>query len=231
VTAPGTRAVVTFDVFSALLDARTGGTNTFAALCARHGWSEDPAVLYDDWDRRNKGVHRTHRGPFRSFRELATDAMAGLQEARALGGSPASDTAELLAGMAEWPLWPDAEDGLAAVAAQRPIALLSNIDVDLLVRTRAARLVSTHLTSEEARAYKPHRAFYDAARSRFGADLVHVPASSRDVRGAIEAGLRVVRVRRPGHQLDPDGPQPELEVDDLRAMPAVLARLTAGGHR
>jgi 2-haloacid dehalogenase len=54
-----------------------------------------------------------------------------------------------------------------------------------------------------------------------------VPASARDTRGALEAGLTVVRVRRPGHRVDPDGPQPEQEVDDLGDLPAVLAVVVA----
>jgi 2-haloacid dehalogenase len=227
---PATAPVVTFDVFSALLDSRTGGTAGFAALALRHGWDVEPATLYDDWDRRNKAAHRDHTGPFRSFRTLATSAMADLQRTHGLPGVPERDTAELLAGVEDWPLWSDAAEGVGAVAARGPVALLSNVDVDVLASTQAARLVPDHLTSEEVGAYKPHRAFYAAARDRFGPDLFHVAASARDVRGSLEAGLRVVRVRRPGHRLDPDGPVPELEVDDLRALPDLVAALTAGGR-
>jgi 2-haloacid dehalogenase len=100
----------------------------------------------------------------------------------------------------------------------------------VLAVTHAARLVPDHLTSEEVGAYKPHRAFYAAARDRFGRDLVHVAASARDVRGSLEASLRVVRVLRPDHRLDPDGPVPELEVDDLRVLPDLLATVTTGGR-
>ena len=32
------------------------------------------------------------------------------------------------------------------------------------------------------------------------------PTSARDVRGALEAGIDVIRLRRPGHRLDPSGP-------------------------
>jgi 2-haloacid dehalogenase len=227
---PAAAPVVTFDVFSALLDSRTGATAGFAALAVRRGWREDPATLYDDWDRRNKAAHREHTGPFRNFRALATQAMAQLQRARGLSGSPERDTAELLASATDWPLWPDAAEGVAAVAARGPVALLSNVDVDVLAVTHAARLVPDHLTSEEVGAYKPHRAFYAAARDRFGRDLVHVAASARDVRGSLEASLRVVRVLRPDHRLDPDGPVPELEVDDLRVLPDLLATVTTGGR-
>ncbi len=54
---------------------------------------------------------------------------------------------------------------------------------------------------------------------------VHVPASARDVRGALEAGMDVVRVVRPGHRLDPAGPVPGRVVPDLLALPEALETL------
>jgi hypothetical protein len=47
-----------------------------------------------------------------------------------------------------------------------------------------------------------------------------VATSARDVRGAQEAGLTVVRLRRPGHLLE--GSEPERQVDDVRAVLDVL---------
>jgi 2-haloacid dehalogenase len=38
--------------------------------------------------------------------------------------------------------------------------------------------------------------------------------------------MTVVRVRRPGHSVDPAGPRPGLEVVDLHGLPAVLALLS-----
>jgi hypothetical protein len=55
---------------------------------------------------------------------------------------------------------------------------------------------------------------------------VHVATSARDVRGVIEAGCPMVRLRRPGHRLDPEGPPPTYEIDDVRELPAVLAEMT-----
>jgi FMN phosphatase YigB (HAD superfamily) len=49
-----------------------------------------------------------------------------------------------------------------------------------------------------------------------------VATSARDVRGAVEAGLDVVRLRRPGHDLDPAGPRPAAEVDHLHDVVTVL---------
>ena len=55
-----------------------------------------------------------------------------------------------------------------------------------------------------------------------GSSLVHVAASARDVRGALEAGLETVRLARPGHELDSAGPRPAREVDSLTELAGLL---------
>jgi 2-haloacid dehalogenase len=80
------------------------------------------------------------------------------------------------------------------------------------------------LTSERLQAYKPHPDIYRRARERAGGELLHVATSARDVRGAVEAGIDVVRLRRPGHEPDPGGPRPEHEVGDLAALRHLLDR-------
>jgi len=56
-----------------------------------------------------------------------------------------------------------------------------------------------------------------------------VATSARDVRGALEAGIPVVRLRRPGHELDPDGPRPSHEITSTSELPEVLASLDRPG--
>jgi 2-haloacid dehalogenase len=137
--------------------------------------------------------------------------------------------AELWDSLPQWPLWPDVPDGVAELAARFRVGILSNVDDDLLARTQVAALPldeSLLLTSQRLRRYKPSPQLYLAARDVAGPDLLHVAASARDVRGALEAGLDCVRVRRPDHQVDPAGPGPPREVDDL----AALVELLAGGR-
>ena len=131
--------------------------------------------------------------------------------------------------MPDWPLWPDVATGLPEVrrAGWRP-GLLSSVDDDLFLSTAAAALVDhdVALTSERLGVYKPHAAVYHRAVELLGSP-VHVPTSARDVRGALEAGIPVVRMRRPGHEVDPDGPQPDHEVGSTHELPGVLATLPA----
>jgi FMN phosphatase YigB (HAD superfamily) len=49
-----------------------------------------------------------------------------------------------------------------------------------------------------------------------------VATSARDVRGAVEAGIDVIRLRRPGHEPDPAAPAPARDVPDLAALRQLL---------
>jgi 2-haloacid dehalogenase len=215
---------VSFDVYSALIDSRRGAGRTFATISSARGWPHDGEELYLGWDARNKALHAQADGS-ESFRTLATRAMAALLTELEIEDDAAHVTGAVLADVGSWPTWPDVPEGLAAVAAAHPIALLSNIDDDVLTDTHLGFAVPRWITSQRAGAFKPARGIYDFARTQLGDDLVHVPASGRDVSGSLMAGLRVVRVVRPGHQVDPSGPQPEHEIDDLRDLAALLDSL------
>lgn len=216
---------MTFDLFSALIDSRTGGSAVFARLATGHGWDVAGTDLYDDWDARNKASQKDV-ADWVPFAEHCRRALTDTYAARGLDADATADTLALLASLPDWPLWPDVGRALPLVAEQHQVGVLSNVDDDLFARTRVAGLVHPDavLTSERLHAYKPHPEIYQRAAEAGAA--VHVPASARDTRGALEAGLTVVRVRRPGHRVDPDGPQPQHEVTDLLELPGVLAALT-----
>ena len=217
--------VVTFDLFSALIDSRSGGSRAFEKLVRTHGWPVSGQKVYDAWDPCNKAaqadcsVWEPWRGPAR--RALA-DAYALL----GVDGDPTEGVERLVRSMPDWPLWPDVPRGLRALAAGWRIGLLSNVDDDLFARTAAASLVDhdVALTSQRLGAYKPHSTIYRRAEQKVG-PFVHVATSARDVRGALEAGIPVVRLRRPGHELDRDGPRPTHEAASTTDLPAVLATI------
>jgi 2-haloacid dehalogenase len=218
--------LVTFDLFSALIDSRTGAARVLAAMAAERGWSIDGGRLYDEWDRRNKASQRD--GPvWIPFAEHCARALAATYDDLGLAGNAEEDAERLLASVADWPLWPDVADvadGLPALARRHRVGVLSNVDDDVFAHTRVAPLVADGdvLTSERLRAYKPHRDIYRRAREWAGGGLLHVATSARDVRGAMEAGIDVIRLRRPGHRLDPAGPAPAHEVAALAELRGLL---------
>jgi 2-haloacid dehalogenase len=221
--------LVTFDLFSALIDSRTGGTAAFGQVAAAHGWSVGGADLYDRWDAANKASQRDLE-EWVPFAEHSRRALAAAYAELGLDGDADADVAIVLASVGNWPLWPDVEVGLPQVAGRFPVGVLSNVDDVVFARTRVAPLIdrlgdqAAVLTSERLRAYKPGPAIYRRARERAGGDLVHVATSARDVRGALEAGIDVVRLRRPGHRLDADGPSPRREAADVAGVAVVLDR-------
>jgi FMN phosphatase YigB (HAD superfamily) len=179
-------------------------------------------AVYDAWDARNKSSQKT-AVEWVPFAEHCRRALADTYRALQLAGDPDVDVVRLLESMSDWPLWPDVAGALTALRAEHRLGVLSNVDDDLFARTQVAPFMAAGdvLTSERLHAYKPHAELYRRALVA-GVD-VHVPASARDTRGALEAGMAVIRVRRSGHSVDPTGPQPELEVADLSGLPAALA--------
>ena len=144
-----------------------------------------------------------------------------------LAGDPSQDAEALLSGVADWPLWPDVQDGLRVLAGQNRVGVLSNVDDDIFARTRVAPLVDAGavFTSEKLRSYKPPPAIYPEASRRAGPGYVHVATSARDVRGALGAGIGTIRLRRPGHTIDPEGPTPMFMAATLREVATLLPRL------
>lgn len=210
--------VVTFDLFSALIDSRTGAAKAFARIADGRGWPWSGAELYDRWDGHNKRLQRSAEPPT-TFHDLSLRALElAYAELEVPPEYAASDLAIIEESVAEWPLWPDVAVGVPLVGELAAVGILSNVDDALLRTTQAARLVEPDLllSSQRLGAYKPSPEIYlraaDAVRPR---RLVHVPASARDTRGALEAGVDVVRLARPGHVVDPDGPQPPHQVDSV----------------
>ena len=216
------QTLVTFDLFSALIDSRAGGSAAFAAFGADRRWARSGGEVYDTWDALNKAAQRDCRS-WVSYAVLAERALTACYERLGLVGNPARDTASVIETMSEWPLWPDVSEGLPRLAMHYRIGLLSNVDNDIFSRTRAAPfLVADNVfTSERLGVYKPHPHIYERARERAGS-LVHVATSARDVRGAAESGIEVIRLRRPGHGLDANGPVPRRQVESLTELERML---------
>jgi 2-haloalkanoic acid dehalogenase type II len=210
--------LVTFDLFSALIDSRQGGGGFLQSLADQRGWPARGTDLYDDWDARNKQAQARAR-PWVPFAQLTEHALRATYERYALPGDAHADGAGLLASVAGWPLWPDVAPALATIGRRCRLGILSNVDDDILASTMAWPLIDPAyaLTSQRLGCYKPDPRIYTLARDSFGVQL-HVAASARDVRGAGEAGLPYVRIARAGHYVDQDGPPPARTITDLREL-------------
>jgi 2-haloacid dehalogenase len=215
--------LVTFDLFSALIDSRMGGSAVLDGLARARGWPVDGGTLYDAWDARNKASQRDLTS-WVPFAEHCRRALAGAYAELDLAGDADADVVVLLRSVGDWPLWPDVAEELPRLAVRHRIGILSNVDDAVFARTQVALLVAGDgvLTSEQLQAYKPGPEIYRRARERAGGALLHVATSARDVRGATEAGIDVIHLRRPGHEVDPAGPLPDRTAGDLTEVARLL---------
>lgn len=224
--------IVTFDLFSALLDTRTGAGAAFDELASSRGWSIDGLALYDRWDAHNKAAQKdlalrlASGDGWESFASMSTRMLGRTYEELGLDADHVADMRTVHATIPHWSPWPDVVPALATLSGEHRLGILSNVDDELFDRTQVAGLVDPDfvLTSERLGAYKPGAQIYQRAAERTGGH-VHVAASARDVRGSLEAGLATVRVARPGHHVDPDGPQPSSEIDTLGELGPTLATI------
>lgn len=217
--------IVTFDLFSALTDSRSGGSLVFGRLAEARGWGFDGEAVYDRWDAHNKRAQRDCT-TWVPYGELSEQALAETYRELGLDGNVQADSKTIAESVADWPLWPDVPDGLKVLAGSCRVGVLSNVDDALFATTKASALVDPAyvLTSERLRAYKPHKAIYERAAAHADG-LVHIASSARDVRGALEAGIPTVRLVRPGHLLDAQGPVPTTEVSRIQQLADVLAQM------
>jgi 2-haloacid dehalogenase len=213
--------IVTFDVFSALTDSRSGGSATLQTLSEAQGWSTSGSELYDIWDAANKENHRAVER-WVPFADLSVLAMrAALSKLGLPDHNADSISSDLLDSMADWPLWPDVSAESLGELPASGLGLLSNIDDGLLAGTAAMRLgvfdPDLVVTSQRAQAYKPAPGLYHRGAELLG-HFVHVASSARDVRGAVGAGIACIRLHRPGHSLDATGPAPKWTAESVNEL-------------
>jgi 2-haloacid dehalogenase len=213
--------IVTFDVFSALTDSRSGGSATLQTVSDAQGWSTSGSELYDTWDAVNEESHRAVER-WMPFADLSVLAMRAALSKLGLPDDKAdSMSRDLLDSMTDWPLWPDVSAESLGELPASGLGLLSNIDDELLAGTAAMRLgvfdPDLVVTSQRAQAYKPAPGLYHRAAELLG-PFVHVASSARDVRGAVGAGTACIRLHRPGHSLDATGPAPKWTAESVNEL-------------
>ena len=145
---------------------------------------------------------------------------------------PDQKTSPLPSSLADWRPFPEVPAALRALVAQgRYLAILSNVDRDLLELSlgRLGIRPDLAITAEDAHGYKPAPGHWRRFLERSGATkerTVHVGASQyHDMRPAAALGFRTVFIDRHGETLETS---PTRVLRDLSTLPAVVSELAAG---
>jgi 2-haloalkanoic acid dehalogenase type II len=214
---------LSFDVYGTLIDSREGSRAAFAAILdAAGGHGLDPMAFQDHWELAN--IRRYHQA-YRSYKAICRESLAETFRDFGLAGDPAL-IQRYFDAYPRFTRFPEVDGVLDRLAARHRLALVSNIDDDLLAVTPLGRRFDLVCTAERAGGYKPDGTLFRHLLRQAGvatAELLHCGQSQRtDMVGAKPLGITVAWINRRGLTLAPDVPPPDHEFHDLRPLPELV---------
>lgn len=209
-------SVLTFDCYGTLIDWETGIREVFDRLAARHDPSCDVDRLLARWEAIQ---FEQIAGPYRRYRDILQDSLRATWAEQDIALDD-EESAWLGARLGTWQPFDDTCRSLARLKQDYRLAILSNIDDDLLSQS-VARLgveFDALITAEQVRSYKPRPAHFDEALRRFALPaerFLHVAFGFKyDQRPALERGMLTAWIKRPGWIRDDDA-EPTYQSDSL----------------
>jgi len=171
-------------------------------------------------------------GEFRTYREEWTEHFQLCFEELGVTGDPAAAHERLRELLCQARAFPEARRGVEQVGRRLPVAVLSNADDDFLhvPLTRNGLVFPLVVSSEAARAYKPHIAIFNYLSESMGFppnEILYVGDSRlADVTGAKNAGMHAAWVNRKRNtETSASGRtllEPDYEIQDLDGLLRVL---------
>ena len=221
--------LMSFDVFGTLIDVREGSYGAFSSILRDAGGSGvNVKAFWEHWEGRNIAHYWE---PYQRYRDICEMSLAETFAHFGLHGD-AKLIARYFEAFPHFALYPDVAPTLDRLARICPLALVSNIDDDLLAATHLGRTFDLICTAERARGYKSDGTLFcfllDEARHRFGVardDILHVGQSQfTDMVGAKPLGLTVAWINRRGVALDPSVPRPDYVFPNLASLLSLIER-------
>jgi 2-haloacid dehalogenase len=144
--------LLSFDVYGTLINTSPINAKAFRLILEEAGSNVDPLVFYQFWESRNI-VH--YREPYRSYREIGGLSLEEAFKNFGVVGGKADLIERYFELFPEMQLYSDVLPTLEKLAGRYRLAVVSNIDDDLLGATRLYREFDLVCTAERAGGYKP----------------------------------------------------------------------------
>src|SRR5262245_6467103 len=215
--------LLSFDVFGTLVGVRDGSYAAFERMLREAGATHvDVKAFWEAWEERNI---EAYWGVYRPYKEICRDSLAATFEAFGIRGR-AETISYYFDAFPRFQLYPDVLETLDRLSRRFKLALVSNIDDDLLATTPLKRTFDLICTAERARGYKPDGTLFRYLLANAGVAreaILHAGQSQlTDMVGAKPLGLSVAWVNRRGVALRPEVPRPDFEYPDLRSLLALV---------
>jgi 2-haloacid dehalogenase len=220
--------LITFDVYSALLDVQDGLTHIFAEASGLLPDKAGPVVAA--WRAKQlewAAVSNSLSCGRTLFRDCTRQSLNYVCARNGLG-LDADIKERLVFAWDKLPLLPEANDAVTDLAAKGyQIAILSNGDQDMLEAVGGLFSVGFHhiLSSETAGYYKPHPSVYALPEKLLGIacrDTLHVAGGANDVVGAVAYGMPCIWSNKFCDVLIDPFYAPNYEIEDLSNLADLL---------
>lgn len=211
--------LMSFDVFGTLISVRDSSYSAFESILADVGARHvDIKAFWEHWEHRNIAHYWE---PYRSYR-----AICELSLAETFSHFGVSGDGRLIEryfdAFPRFFLYDDVLDTLDRLSRHHRLALVSNIDDDLLALTPLQRNFDLVCTAQRARGYKPDGALFRHLIAHAGCsrdEILHSGQSQfTDLVGGKPLGLTIAWINRRAIRLDPSVPRPDFIFPDIESL-------------
>jgi 2-haloacid dehalogenase len=212
-------SLISFDVFGTLISVRESSYGAFERILGDAGAQGiDVKAFWEHWEHRNIAHYWEPYRPYREICELSleeTFAHFGLTgEGRLIN--------HYFDAFPRFFLYDDVVPTLDRLSRRYRLAVVSNIDDDLLAATPLPRAFDLVCTAERAKGYKPDGALFRYLIQHAGCpkeEILHVGQSQfTDLVGGKPLGLTIAWINRRQVALDESVPRPDFTFADIRSL-------------
>src|SRR5579871_4802240 len=207
--------LMSFDVFGTLISVRESSYGAFERILADADAPRiDVKTFWEHWEHRNIAHYWE---PYRSYREICELSLAEtFAHFEVAGDGRLID--RYFEAFPRFFLYDDVVRTLDQLSRRYRLAVVSNIDDDLLALTPLKRQFDLVCTAERARGYKPDGTLFKYLIANAGVALPEILHSGQsqftDLVGGKPLGLTIAWINRRSVQLSPEVPKPDFIFPD-----------------
>jgi len=211
--------LISFDVFGTLISVRESSYGAFERILDYVGTNRiDVKAFWEHWEHRNIAHYWE---PYRTYRQICE---LSLEETFAHFGltGEASLISHYFDAFPRFSLYDDVVRTLDRLSRRYRLAVVSNIDDDLLALTPLQREFDLVCTAQRAKGYKPDGALFRYLIEHAGCakeEILHVGQSQfTDLVGGKPLGLTIAWINRRQVALDDSVPRPDFIFADIQSL-------------
>ena len=211
--------MMSFDVFGTLISVRDSSYGAFGRILADAGAHHlDVQAFWEYWEHRNIAHYRD---PYRPYREICELSLAEtFAHFGVAGDSRLID--RYLEAFPGFFLYDDVVRTLDRLSRRYKLAVVSNIDDDLLALTPLKRNFDLICTAQRAKGYKPDGTLFRYLIENAGcarSEILHCGQSQfTDLVGGKPLGLTIAWINRRQIALDASVPRPDFIFPDIQSL-------------